>query len=186
MNIFYRSYAVVEMTSILIHVVVYLKIYKYKTRRTVGPESHKDHIQTKFLSNLDSQSLIGIGLNLLIIITFLSTTFVATQLIKGKPKDIDKYPNYLFIYYTSLIAPGTIAILSVVLTFKRNKHLRKTIWEEVSVSLSNFFLKYFLSKGKNIYPEAYDNIFKFNCSTLNEKMVAHAQKIVITTPLLNP
>ena len=129
----------VEIISILIHTVVYLRIYKYKKRRTVGPESHKDHIQTKFLSNLDSQSLIGIGLNLLIIITFLSTTFAATQLMKGQPKNIDKYPNNLFIYYTSLIAPGTIAILSVVLTFKRNKHLRKTIWEEVTLSLSNFY-----------------------------------------------
>ena len=129
----------VEIISILIHAVVYLRIHKYKKRRTVGPENHKAYTQTKLLSNLDSQSLLGIGINLLMIITFASTTLIATHLAKGKPEDIDKYPNYLYVYYNSLIAPGTIGILFVSLIFKRNKHLRKTIWEEVTNILSNFY-----------------------------------------------
>ncbi len=121
-----------ELTSVLIHFVVYAKIYFYKrSDQHIGPQSNKDFQLSSFKSKIDSQSLFGIGVNLLIILTFASITLTTTLLRTEDPEDFNKYPFYFYVYYIHLIVPGLIGSLFSISIYNRNLALRKTVFNEI-------------------------------------------------------
>jgi len=54
---------------------------------------------------------------------------------------IDHYPNYLSVYYSALIAPGLIGLLTIFLVFVRNEDLRKLFVTETQQLFVNAFAK---------------------------------------------
>ena len=48
------------------------------------------------------------------------------------PKELGDFPNYFFVYYNLLGAPGIIGILFVILVFHRNQGLKKSFVDAVT------------------------------------------------------
>ena len=117
----------------LIHVVVYAKIYLYKRSEQlhIGSQSNTAFQLTSLKSKIDSQSLFGIGINLVILLTFASITTTTTLLKTNDPEEFNKYPFYLYVYYIHLIVPGLIGSLFTVSIYNRNNALRKTVFNEM-------------------------------------------------------
>jgi hypothetical protein len=53
------------------------------------------------------------------------------------PKELGDYPNYMFLYYNLLLAPGIIGILFLFLVFHQNTGLRKTFFDSVKDTFQN-------------------------------------------------
>jgi hypothetical protein len=123
----------VELVSIILHVIAYAKIYLYRRKilNSVGPQTFKDFQETNSWLKIDSQSLIGNGMNFLIFFNFALNTLSASKVTNGKPEDFNKFPYNLFIYYQYLTSPGLFGLLFVISMFNRNKNLRKTICNEI-------------------------------------------------------
>jgi hypothetical protein len=131
-NIIYRSSPVEEVLSILIHIFVYSKIYKYNNRtHPIGPVTFSSLQQQNLIANINSQSLTSFGINSLIIFTLISMTLASKRNNETIPKDLGDYPNYMLLYYNLLLAPGIIGILFLFLVVHQNTGLRKTFFDSV-------------------------------------------------------
>ena len=134
----YRSYPVEEVLSILIHIFVYSKIYKYNNRtHPIGPVTFSSLQQQNLIANINSQSLTNFGINSLIIFTLISMTLASKRNNETNPKELGDYPNYMFLYYNLLLAPGIIGILFLFLVFHQNTGLRKTFFDSVKDTFQN-------------------------------------------------
>ena len=89
------------------------------------------------LSRINTQSLTSIGVHFLILFSLVTLSFSMIRINSTKLEDIAIYPNYLYVYYNTLIAPGLISTLFVVLIFKRNIGLRKTVISKIETLLLN-------------------------------------------------
>jgi hypothetical protein len=130
--VYHRSYGVLEIASALIHVLVFLAIYRFNnSKKQVGPQTFVSFQKLSALLKIDSQSLFSFSLNMFCIFILASTTIFGPKLSKEKLEKINIFPNYLTVYYNALIAPGLISAISIILVYSRNKNLRKTIFHEV-------------------------------------------------------
>jgi hypothetical protein len=135
----FRSYPIEEVLSILIHIFVYSKIYKYKHKtHPIGPVTFSSLQQQNIIAKINSQSLTSFGINSLIIFTLISMSLASKRNNETNPKELGYYPNYMFVYYNQLVAPGIIGILFVILVFYRNTGLRKAFRESMTNILLNF------------------------------------------------
>jgi hypothetical protein len=116
---------------------VYIKIYFYKKREQGNSHLYNSFLTNVSLSNLDSEALSSFGINLLIIISLGSTTIIARKISNIEPQQINFYPFNCLVYYNNFIVPGIIPMLMVLLIFKRNKALRKSVANELQNVLSN-------------------------------------------------
>ncbi len=114
-----------EILSIILHIFIYAKIQLYK-RGGNGLELETANSASK----LDAESLSSFGLNLLIIVSLGSTTVFASKLGNLDPEQINVHPNYLIIYYNNFFTPGFIGILMIIMVYKRNKNMRKSVYNE--------------------------------------------------------
>ena len=127
-----------EVLSILIHVFVYSKIWKFKnSKQAIGPATFSSFQHQKLISSINSQSLTSFGINSLIIFTLISITLASKRNNEINPKELGDFPNYFFVYYNLLGAPGIIGILFVILVFQRNKHLKKSFIDTVKNTFLN-------------------------------------------------
>jgi hypothetical protein len=72
----------------------------------------------------------------MILIVLASIAFSSTRINSTNPDDLKKFPTFLFIYYNHLVAPALVGTLLVVLIFKRNAQMRRTVFDE----MKNLFL----------------------------------------------
>ena len=115
-----------EILSAILHIFIYVKIHFYKKQGNgLEPETENS------ASKLDAEALSSFGLNLLIIVSLGSTTYFTSKTGNLEPEQINLHPNYLIIYYNNFFTPGFTCILVIILTYKRNKNLRKSVLNEV-------------------------------------------------------
>ena len=109
-----KVYAVGEIFTLILHIVVTLKIHLFKKKRSLVDENVQ-HDNQKSISNFKINHIINI---------YLFTTLLnMLKLSATKPEDLHKYPNYLFVYYRSLAMPGVGSILLFSILFQRVKLL---------------------------------------------------------------
>ncbi len=121
----FRPIPAEEVVSIIIHVYVYLKIYKYKrNKQPIGPLTFKAFQQQNFIKNVNSQSLTNFGINFLVIFTMLSMLMAAKRMNETNPCELGNYPNYFFVYYNLLVVNGLLGMFSQILFFSQNKDFR--------------------------------------------------------------
>lgn len=87
--VFQRIYGVMEICSIILHIIVYAKIYRYKRQ---GPDVKPINIfqnksinisQTRPISkSAESQSLLGLGINIVLIGILTLTSFINVKISK--------------------------------------------------------------------------------------------------------
>jgi len=116
---FPKDYGVVEKLSVLLHLFIYLRIYFYKkTLKT----SNVDNIR------LGKDSLYNIGFNFSTVLIIASLVITLKNIEKTPTEMLIQYPHYLQIYYIMFVIPS-IFILTLLLSFYRNKELRKSVLE---------------------------------------------------------
>ena len=76
-----RIYGVVEIGSIILHLVVYAKIYRYK-RQGLDAKPVNIFQNNPILKNTESQSLLGVGINIILIVVLTSTSFINVKISK--------------------------------------------------------------------------------------------------------
>jgi hypothetical protein len=136
---FFRAYPVEEVLSVVIHVTVYAKIYKYKnSQQPIGPVTFSVMQHQNLIEKISFKSLTGFGINLMIMITLFGIFLTSTKINKINPKELGDYPNYLLVYYNQLFGPGASGILFIILVFYRNPSLRKAFQESVKDLYLNF------------------------------------------------
>ena len=79
-----KVYGVVELFSILLNLVLYLKISCYK-KRPIHPQTQGRVVKGLVLRDVEKQSM----------------TIIAIKINHAKPEDLSKYPNNLFALYRS-------------------------------------------------------------------------------------
>ena len=80
-----KVYGVVELFSILLNLVLYLKISCYKKKRPIHPQTQGRGVKGLVLRDVEKQSM----------------TIIAIKINHAKPEDLSKYPNNLFALYRS-------------------------------------------------------------------------------------
>ena len=127
-----------EIASVIIHIFAYGRIWHYKKcKNEIGPQTFSSFQRKSVLSRINTQSLTSIGVHFLILFSLVTLSFSMIRINSTKLEDIAIYPNYLYVYYNTLIAPGLISTLFVVLIFKRNIGLRKTVLCKIETLLLN-------------------------------------------------
>jgi hypothetical protein len=121
-----------EVVSLIIHVIVYSKIYKYKrSKQPIGPLTFSAFEQQNFVANINSQSLTNFGINFVFIFTMISMFMAAKKTNELNPQDLGNYPNYFFVYFNLLAANGILGIFVHILFFYQNKDLRKAFVDTI-------------------------------------------------------
>ena len=124
-----KVYAITELCSVLLHLVVNLKIHLYKRRKNSNGEHNKFDRSKSFASF--TINLIGY--------IFLITAFLNMIKLSGtEPKDLQNYPNYLFVYFRSLAMPGVGTIIVFSMFFTRHSGLRRLIYGELKHLVNSF------------------------------------------------
>jgi len=123
-----KLYGVLEITSAIINISIFLKIYFYKKKANVNPEIHFAKILT--LDDIENHSLTTNANNFLGICYLSSHTLIVIILNKTKPEDLNKYPYNLMAYYRSLISP-TLCAGFLILICSLNKKFIKAVIDEI-------------------------------------------------------
>ena len=115
-------YAVTEIFTLILHFAVNLKINIYK-KKIIFVEGNAKNEKQKSLTSRK----IDFTINIYLLITLLNILKLGAT----KPEDLQKYPNYLFIYYRSLAVPGAGSILVFSLYIIRHSALRRLVYEKL-------------------------------------------------------
>ena len=135
-----KAYGIVELFSILLNIVLYLKIYYYKKKRPIYPQTQGRVVKGLVLRDVEKQSMTNFANNALGICYIGISSIIAIKINYAKPDDLSKYPNNLFALYRSLVAP-ILGIFLIILTCLLNKKFRRVIHEEVKILVSDLLCK---------------------------------------------
>jgi hypothetical protein len=124
--------------TIIIHVVVFVKIYCYNKKISPVPVTVIKRLN--ILSSLEIDSLSDITSCICSAISF-SPAIVLTWKANQIPiQDFNLYPNYLYEYFMRMASPNLFGIALVYLHYHRNPKLRSTLknelknfWREIKV-----------------------------------------------------
>ena len=117
-----KVYAVGEIFTLILHLVVTFKIHLFKKKQSLVDENVQYDNQ-KSISNFKINHIVNI---------YLFTTLLnMLKLSATKPEDLHKYPNYFFVYYRSLAMPGVGSMLLFSMYFIRHAALKRLIIEEL-------------------------------------------------------
>jgi hypothetical protein len=97
-----RIYGIVEILSIIIHALVYLKIYLYKKKEKQQYQQNEAHQENSKIK-IDSESLTSFGINVLIILCLGSTTIAARRTGNVEPVMLNDESYSFSIYYNNFI-----------------------------------------------------------------------------------
>jgi hypothetical protein len=125
-----KIYGFVELFSALLHIVLYTRIYFYKNKGNILFNAPSVTLKLNFLKEFETQSLTTFATHFFGIFVLCASTYNTIQISGVKAKDFSNYPNYLFVYYRSLVSSST-AILGVALIFFIRKDYLRPFVEEV-------------------------------------------------------
>ena len=124
-----KVYSITEILSILLHLGVNLKVYIYKKKDlTHGKSRYYDK----------SKSLASSTTNLIAYSYLISTALIMTKLNGIKPEDLQKFPNYIYVYFRFLAIPGIGSLITFFMYFFRHSGLRRLMIGE----LKEFYICY--------------------------------------------
>ena len=122
-----KMYGILEITSAIINISVFLKIYFYKKEANINPQIHFAKIL--ILDEFEQYSLTT-GANNFFGICYLSFhTVIVIILNNTKPEDLNKFPYYLMSYYRSLISPTLCAGFLILMCMLNKKYLKAVVDE---------------------------------------------------------
>ena len=126
--------------SLLINILILLKIKIDKINNKVSQGKNKvekKSLKQHLLTDLSSSIAI-------VIMLALSTSGIASAY-KVIPENMNKYPNYLFIYGIQIVVPSLGSFFCMSLYFGKNRQLRLFFLRGIRESLrNNIFFKIFL------------------------------------------
>jgi hypothetical protein len=117
-NNFPKARGVLEATSIILHIIIYLRIFVYKMK-------HEN-----LNINSDKQSLFTYSYNIFGIAVTCSVIFAMKRLEHLPVEQLISYPNYFFFHYINLVAPS-LFFLIVIASFFKNTNLRRYVILEI-------------------------------------------------------
>ena len=123
-----KSYAIVEIFSILVHFAIRLRIYFYK-KKDFSPSTFSTYLFQKKKGVKIADIVIHTSA---IIILVISTVFMM-KLSNVAPENLSQYPTIIFVYIRSLVLPGLGTGIICILYYKRHLSLRKMLLERLKV-----------------------------------------------------
>ena len=120
-----------------IHLLIVLKVQIYKCKNSKETSTSKN----VWLSKLESHSVSKMTTNILSSMFVLIGAILPKLFSVKNVSDLNRYPNYLFEYFNSLIVPPLFLIVLVSLYFVRYKELRQTIFRELKNFLAPFVFR---------------------------------------------
>ena len=121
----------------LLHLLAYGRIYWYKKNSTnIGPPTFRMFQQKLTLSKINSETMTGGGINIIIMLALASQIFCSMKINSTSLEKITAFPEKLYVYY-NIVFPGLVTTLLVVVVFHRNNDLRKTVFETIKNQILN-------------------------------------------------
>ena len=130
-----------ELVSIILFPILQLKIYLYKNKKSVLPETHSIHQRSLQIVSIEKSSL-GNFLTDFQLALFASFNaiiyFIANQ---TQWQEHIKYPNYILFYYKFLLAPCFISFMLPFFYIFKHKKLQKTLLRQIREKIfgGNFY-----------------------------------------------
>ena len=94
-----RVYGGIEIFSLLLHMLVYIKIKRYKQKGSVAPEPRNIFRKGIVLVDIESNTLATFAINFFSIFALCLTTVNVIVSNRLDPKTLNEYPNHFFVYY---------------------------------------------------------------------------------------
>jgi hypothetical protein len=123
-------YGGLEIFSLLLHIFAYVKIKRYKEKRSVGPEPRSIMQKGSVLVEIETTTLATLAINTFNMFALCLTTFNVIVANKLDPKTFNEFPNHYFVYYAFLISPTVFSCWSVGQFYFSNKLLLKSFKNE--------------------------------------------------------
>jgi len=143
-----KALGIIELFSVVLHIITILPIQLFKQHRQVGPETRGSFLKRLFLTEVETQTLLSITANVVIFLFMCLTAFNVAVLNKLEPSSLNSYPYDHLYYFAFFISPLMFTSLSVLLYFLSNKALRKAakyFIVEICFKISKFFRCYWNS-----------------------------------------
>ena len=120
---FPKARGVLEVISIILHIIIYLRISVYKRKNQ------------NLTVNSDKQSMFTYFYNIFGIAVLCSLIFIMKRTENSPTSQLISYPNYIQFYYINLVVPS-LFIFIVIVSFFKNKNLRRAVTLEICSMLN--------------------------------------------------
>jgi len=126
----FKGYGIIETSCVIVNAFVYIKIYFYKQKIKQQPHTHFNSQKVASLFEIEKENLGNFIFVVLSITLIISSTFSVAKLNSINAKDINVYPNYLFVFYRNLLFQSFVIVFFIV-WFYAKKNLRKKVLSEI-------------------------------------------------------
>jgi hypothetical protein len=148
-----RVYGGIEIFSLLLHMLVYIKIKRYKQKGSIAPEPRNIFQKGIVLVDIESNTLATFAINFFSIFALCLTTVNVIVSNRLDPKTLNEYPNHFFVYYVFLVSPTALSCFSVAQFYFLNKQLLKSFKNELKLYFFDimelFLIKKFVQDVKH-------------------------------------
>jgi len=125
-------YSTIEISSILLHIVVSLriKLYKFSTMN----EQERTNFKSSFLFDVSKQSLATLSTNFLNVLAIVLALRIPAKLSQMKAEDMVHHQD--LILFTYLVLPALLGYFVTSVFYIRHQKLRTSVWNEL-VEIAN-------------------------------------------------
>ena len=116
-----------EIVSITMIVIIQLKIYLFKNKKTILPETYSTHSRKLQITCIE-KSTIGNVVSDFLLVLVISPNVVCSMIINQTPwQELARYPNYIYFYVKFLLGPWLASILVPFLYISKHEKLRRNL-----------------------------------------------------------
>ena len=105
--------------------------FQWKEKKSVGAYTYASYLKSAVLSEVQSDSLSTLGLNLFQLVVVTGSFWNGILLSKMTAISLNQYPQYLLLHYIFLISPGFMALSISLVYIIRHERLRYKIKREL-------------------------------------------------------
>jgi hypothetical protein len=128
-----RILGLTGVTSVLVHIVIAAKIYRFKHKVGITEEDlvvESCGRRSNFVKSLEKQSLTDMTTTLFNFIGVAATVTLLSKMYSINPVEVNLYPNYLYVYLLHLVSPLVSMLTLSILYYARNASMRRTMFRE--------------------------------------------------------
>jgi hypothetical protein len=127
------SILVILIASIIVHLFVNIRIffYKIKAKSIVSEQNFSTQSKNMFIKTLENQNLADFTIFTGYLIGCGSLGVLVTKLSRLEPWELNKYPNYLMIYWMNLVNSLLLSLLLGGLCYYKHHTMRQMMTREI-------------------------------------------------------
>lgn len=126
---------ILSVLTVLLHIYSSFRIYRYKKeyrKKNLCKTCTQANVSQKPFEKQSLSDFTSITVTLAVLSIFV---FVLIRVAQADPQDLNKFPNYLFVYWINLGNEPIMSIILLTLSYLRNEKMRKVMSRELKEML---------------------------------------------------